>query len=277
MIRRMLVVHAHPDDEAIGTGATIAHEIGRGTEVTLVTCTMGELGEVVREDLSSHLHTENDSLGGLREREMAEACAALGLTDHRWLGGKGRWRDSDMEGRPGNDDPRSFWRADLGEAADALAAVVREVQPQVVVTYDDFGLYGHPDHIKAHQVTHTALDRVAAEGLAPKLYWTALPRSIIEMGIAMGALDPADDYSFACPDELVTTIVDARDGFDAKVAALRAHWSQIDLEKGEFAGLVTGIAEKAFGIEYYRLVRGHVGPADPVTGKEGDLFAGIAA
>jgi N-acetyl-1-D-myo-inositol-2-amino-2-deoxy-alpha-D-glucopyranoside deacetylase len=275
MTRRLLVVHAHPDDEAIGTGATIAHEIARGTQVTLITCTMGELGEVVRDDLSSHLHTENDSLGQLREREMAEACAALGLTDHRWLGGKGRWRDSDMAGRPGNDDPRCFWRADVGEAAAVMADVLREIRPHVVVTYDDFGLYGHPDHIQAHRVTHAGLDLVAAEGISPKVYWTALPRSVIDMGIAMGALSPDEDYSFACPDELVTTIVDARDGFDAKVAALRAHWSQIDLDNGEFAGLVSGIADKAFGIEFYRLVRGELGPPDPVSGKEGDLFAGL--
>jgi N-acetyl-1-D-myo-inositol-2-amino-2-deoxy-alpha-D-glucopyranoside deacetylase len=180
-----------------------------------------------------------------------------------------------MAGRPGNDDPRCFWRADVGEAAAVMADVLREIRPHVVVTYDDFGLYGHPDHIQAHRVTHAGLDLVAAEGISPKVYWTALPRSVIDMGIAMGALSPDEDYSFACPDELVTTIVDARDGFDAKVAALRAHWSQIDLDNGEFAGLVSGIADKAFGIEFYRLVRGELGPPDPVSGKEGDLFAGL--
>ena len=277
MTRRMLVVHAHPDDEAIGTGATIGHEIARGTEVTLITCTRGELGEVVRDDLQHRTWQQDDTLGELREQEMAAASVALGLTDHRWLGGAARWRDSDMEGRPGNGDPRSFWQADLGEAAAVLADVLREIRPQVVITYDDFGLYGHPDHIKAHLVTHAALDLVAAEGITPKLYWTALPRSVIDIGIAMGALNPEDDYSFACPDELITTIIDARDAFDAKVEALRAHWSQIDLENGEFAGLVTGIADKAFGIEFFRLVRGDVGPPDPTTGKEGDLFAGVDA
>jgi N-acetyl-1-D-myo-inositol-2-amino-2-deoxy-alpha-D-glucopyranoside deacetylase len=276
MSRRLLLVHAHPDDEVLATGATIAHESARGTRVTLVTCVRGELGEIVVDELAHLASDRDDKLGELREEEMAAACEALGITDHRWLGGLGRWRDSDMVGRPGNDDPRSFWQADVGEAGKALAEVMREVRPQVVVTYDEIGGYGHPDHIQAHRVTNVALDLVAGEGLTPKVYWPALPVSLIQLGVEIGMIAALEDVP-TVPDELITTVIDGRDVFDAKVAGMRAHRSQIDLEEGMFAPLAAGVADRVFGIEHYRLVRGELGPTDPQTGKETDLFAGLPA
>src|ERR1017187_7108190 len=149
--RRLLLVHAHPDDEAIGTGATMAKYAAEGAHVTLVTCTLGELGEVIPPELAHLAADREDRLGEYRIGELAAACAALGVTDHRYLGGPGRWRDSGMMGLDSNDVPGCFWQADLDEAAGELLTVIREVGPQVLVSYDDNGFYGHPGHIQAHR------------------------------------------------------------------------------------------------------------------------------
>jgi N-acetyl-1-D-myo-inositol-2-amino-2-deoxy-alpha-D-glucopyranoside deacetylase len=151
MSRRLLFVHAHPDDESIGTGATIAKYAAEGAHVTLVTCTLGELGEIIPPSLAHLAADREDRLGEYRIGELDAACAALGVTDHRFLGGPGRWRDSGMMGTEGNDDPRCFWQADVDEAARALLDVIDEVRPEVLVTYDANGFYGHPDHIQAHR------------------------------------------------------------------------------------------------------------------------------
>src|SRR5271170_869314 len=165
----LLLVHAHPDDESIGTGATMAKYAAEGARVTLVTCTLGELGEIIPPDLR---HLFPDELGQHRIVELDRACAALGVTDHRFLGGAGRWRDSGMMGTAGNEDPRCFWRADLDEAARQLGAIIREVNPQVIVTYDANGFYGHPDHIQAHRVAWRAYQQDQAARL---FYATAAP------------------------------------------------------------------------------------------------------
>src|SRR5436309_2397678 len=141
--RRILFVHAHPDDESIGTGATMAKYAAAGTQVCLVTCTLGEEGDIIPDELRYLAPDKEDRLGEYRIGELDAACAALGVSDHRFLGGPGRWRDSGMMGMAANDDPRSFWQADLDEAAGALLEIVREVRPQVMVTYDANGLYGH--------------------------------------------------------------------------------------------------------------------------------------
>jgi N-acetyl-1-D-myo-inositol-2-amino-2-deoxy-alpha-D-glucopyranoside deacetylase len=149
-------VHAHPDDESIETGATMARYAAAGVPVTLVTCTLGELGEIIPADLAYLGAGRGDLLGKYRIGELDAACAALGVRDHRFLGGPGRWRDSGMIGLPSNDDPGSFWRADLDEAARDVVAIIREVRPRVMVSYDDRGFYGHPDHVQAHRVAWRA-------------------------------------------------------------------------------------------------------------------------
>src|SRR5690348_12386127 len=158
---RLLLVHAHPDDESIGTGATIARYAAEGAQVTLITCTRGELGEVIPPGLA-YLAADGDRLAEYRITELAAACAALGIGDQRFLGGPGRWRDSGMMGLPANDSPDCFWQADLATAAAELAKVIVDVRPQVLVTYDANGYYGHPDHIQAHRVSSAAI-RVAGE------------------------------------------------------------------------------------------------------------------
>jgi N-acetyl-1-D-myo-inositol-2-amino-2-deoxy-alpha-D-glucopyranoside deacetylase len=285
---RLLLVHAHPDDESIGTGATMAKYAAEGAGVTLVTCTLGELGEVIPPELG---HLADDADGGLGEYrigELAKACAALGVTDHRFLGEAGRWRDSGMMGQPSNDDPRCFWQADLDEAARELLGVIREVQPQVLVTYDDNGFYGHPDHIQAHRVAWRAFE--LADGLVTKFYATAVPRSVLAAGIeamrgreegsrAGGGTDftrveSVDDLPFGVPDEAVTTEIDATAYLDQKIAAMRAHATQIAVDS-QFFAFSDNVGQRAFGREYYTLVAGPRGRGSGPEGRETDLFAAI--
>src|SRR3954469_22737097 len=148
----MLLVHAQPDDETIGNGATMAKYAAEGAHVTLVTCTLGEEGEILVPELEHLAADKEDGLGAHRIGELADAMKALGVTDFRFLGGPGRWRDSGMMGEPTNDRPDAFWQADIDEATGELVAIVREVRPQVIITYDANGAYGHPDHIRAHDV-----------------------------------------------------------------------------------------------------------------------------
>jgi N-acetyl-1-D-myo-inositol-2-amino-2-deoxy-alpha-D-glucopyranoside deacetylase len=230
--QRLLLVHAHPDDESIGTGATMASYAASGANVTLVTCTLGELGEIIPPELQ---HLSPDELGQYRIGELNAACGALGVADHRFLGGAGRYRDSGMMGTEGNEDPRCFWQADLDEAARQLAAIIGEMNPQAIVTYDANGFYGHPDHIQAHRVAWRAHE-----------------------------LDGADRmfYATAAPDfPGVTTRVDATAYLDAKLAAMRAHATQITVDPPYFA-LSNNIRQEALGVECYTLLAGQ-GPSSP--------------
>jgi len=235
--RRLLLVHAHPDDESIGTGAVMAKYAAEGAQVTLVTCTLGELGEIIPPELA---HLDPGELGQYRIGELDAACAALGVTDHRFLGGPGRWRDSGMIGTAGNDDPRCFWRAGLDEAADALLGVIAEVRPQVLVTYDANGFYGHPDHIQAHRVAWRAFEQASGYGLARF-------------------------YATSAADGPVTTTVDATAYLDRKQAAMRAHATQIVVDPPYFA-LSNQVRHDLTGVEYFTLLAGPRGP-------ETDLFS----
>jgi len=269
MPRRLLLVHAHPDDESIGTGATIARYAAEGAQVTLVTCTRGELGEVIPPELA-YLATGGDRLGEYRITELAAACAALGIGDQRFLGGPGRWRDSGMMGLPANDSPDCFWQADLATAAAELAKVIVDVRPQVVVTYDANGYYGHPDHIQAHRVTSDAIGMAASpEQGQPwqvaKFYATAMPRSV-----AVAA--SVDHFVPFVPDEQVTTEIDGSAYLEAKTAAMRAHATQITVDGDRFA-LSSGRWQPLLAREYYTLLKGASGAAHGT--REHDLFAGL--
>jgi N-acetyl-1-D-myo-inositol-2-amino-2-deoxy-alpha-D-glucopyranoside deacetylase len=301
--RRLLLVHAHPDDESIGTGATMAKYAAEGTQVTLVTCTLGELGEIIPPDLADLAWDRDNRLGEHRIGELAAACAALGVTDHRFLGGPGRWHDSGMMGTPSNDWDGAFWRADVDEAAGVLLDIVRAVRPQVMVTYDANGFYGHPDHIQAHRVALRAFE--LADGLVSKFYATAIPKSVLAEGIRLmraaqpgepvpgqrlpgqrgpGEAGPAgsefeaaesvDDLPFGVDDDEVTTEIDARDYLDAKLAAMRAHASQIAVDSPFFA-LSDRVGQRAFGVEYYTVLAGPQGPGGGSDGRESDLFAAL--
>ena len=190
--RRVMLVHAHPDDEVISTGGIMARYSAEHALVTLITCTLGEEGEVVVPELRHLASDTDDQLGPHRIGELAAACEALGVKDHRFLGGAGRWRDSGMMGEPTNDRPECFWQADLDEATRDLVAVMREVRPQVVITYDENGGYGHPDHIQAHRVAVAAFEKSGDPDYEPdlgvpwqpsKLYYTAIPRNQFREGM----------------------------------------------------------------------------------------------
>ncbi|MDP9241034.1 MAG: N-acetyl-1-D-myo-inositol-2-amino-2-deoxy-alpha-D-glucopyranoside deacetylase [Actinomycetota bacterium] len=287
---RLLLVHAHPDDESIATGAVMAKYASEGALVTLITCTLGEEGEILVPEIEHLAAGRDDALGQHRIDELAIAMEALRVTDHRFLGGPGRWRDSGMMGLPTNDRPDSFWQADLDEATGALVEVIREVRPQVVVTYGPDGGYGHPDHIQAHRVTTAAVDAAAQSGYRPgepwqvaKVYWAVMPKSFLQAGIdalkdsgneLFEGVDSADDLPFGTPDEDVTTQVDGTAHLDAKLAALRAHASQISVD-GPFFALSNKLGQTAFGLEHFQLVRGRRGPGDGPNGWETDLFIGV--
>ncbi|MDQ1245681.1 MAG: 1D-myo-inositol 2-acetamido-2-deoxy-alpha-D-glucopyranoside deacetylase [Actinomycetota bacterium] len=287
--RRLLLVHAHPDDETLTTGATMAAYAADGVAVTLVTCTLGEEGEVLLADKAHLAAHADDLLGPHRAGELAEAMVALGVTDYRRLGGDGRFRDSGMIGTAANDRQDNFWRADLLEAATLLVQIIREVRPQVLITYDDFGGYGHPDHIQAHRVTMYAVSLAAVPSFRPdlgpawsvaKLYWPAFPRQVMVDAMAamppearaeaFGGMDPAE-APFLVADELVTTRFDGRDFLDHKLASMRAHASQIDME-GPFFAMSANAGPEALGYEYYRLALGTLVPDGDY---ETDLFAGL--
>ena len=293
--RRLMLVHAHPDDESIGTGATMARYAAEGAGVTLVTCTLGELGEIIPPELAGLAWDKENRLGEHRIGELAAACAALGVTDHRYLGGPGRWHDSGMMGTPSNDWAAAFWRADVDEPARALLEIIEQVRPQVLVTYDANGFYGHPDHIQAHRVAWRAFE--LAGGLVTKFYATAMPKSVLAEGVRVmrdasaaadggqgergdrpgsefAAVDSAEELPFGVPDEQVSTAIDARDYLDAKLAAMRAHASQIAVDSPFFA-LSDRVGQRAFGIEYYTLLAGPRGPGSGPYHRESDLFAGI--
>lgn len=292
--RRIMFVHAHPDDETIGNGATMARYVAEGAHVTVVTCTRGEQGEILVPELA-HLAAElDDGLGDYREKEMAAAMGALGITDHRWLGGAGRYRDSGMIGTPANERPDCFWRADLVEAADHLVTSIRELRPQVLATYDEFGGYGHPDHIQAHRVAMygsmlagipSYRPDLGAPWEIPKVYWNAMPESFIRDGLrrlraagdatSFDGMDPEGELPrMFVPDEYVSARVDATAYVEQKMAAMRAHATQISVD-GPFYALSNNLGNQVWGIESYRLVRGRQGTPDPATGAESDLFAGL--
>ncbi|MGE5289627.1 MAG: N-acetyl-1-D-myo-inositol-2-amino-2-deoxy-alpha-D-glucopyranoside deacetylase [Micromonosporaceae bacterium] len=281
--RRLLLVHAHPDDESISTGGIMAKYAAEGAHVTLVTCTLGEWGEVIPPELASLRAGSGDRLGEYRIGELAAACAALGVTDHRFLGGMGRWKDSGMMGTPENERPGCFWRADPDEAAEALTGVIKEMRPQVIVTYDENGFYGHPDHIQAHRVAWRSFTRSAGTPWqVAKFYANALPRTAIAEAVevlrsaATGFDSPGsvDDLPFGVPDDQVTTEIDITAYLDAKLAAMRAHATQIAV-RAPFFALSNNIGQVALGREYFTLLAGPRGNGMGPHNREDDLFAGL--
>jgi N-acetyl-1-D-myo-inositol-2-amino-2-deoxy-alpha-D-glucopyranoside deacetylase len=284
--RRILFVHAHPDDEAITTGATMAYYAAAGAHVTLVTCTLGEEGEIHVPELALLAAFEADQLGGYRIAELAAACEALGVSDHRFLGGAGRFRDSGMMGTPANEHPRCFWRADLDDASRHLLEIMREVRPQIVVTYDENGFYGHPDHIQSHRVAMRASELAAAEGFGPaKIYWATIPKSVLEAGITafgesadnpFAGIEHVDDFPFGTPDTEVAARIDATDQHEAKTAALRAHATQIPADSWLYS-MAANFGSEFMGVEYYTLAVGEKGSGEGPYGWESDLFAGVPA
>ncbi|MET9812453.1 N-acetyl-1-D-myo-inositol-2-amino-2-deoxy-alpha-D-glucopyranoside deacetylase [Streptomyces sp. NPDC006355] len=276
--RRLLLVHAHPDDESINNGATMARYAAEGAHVTLVTCTLGERGEVIPPELA---HLTGAALGQHRRRELTAAMAELGVRDVRLLGGAGRYSDSGMMGLPDNDDPACFWQADVDTAAAHLVEVIHEVRPQVLVTYDDNGGYGHPDHIQAHRVAMRAAELSAETGWTiSKIYWNRVPRPVVEQSFARLREDlpgtpftktaEVDDVPGVVAEERITAVIDGTAHAAAKAAAMRAHATQVTVAEPYFV-LSNELAQPILTTEYYELVRGERGSGK----RETDLFAGV--
>ncbi len=298
--QRLLLVHAHPDDETIGQGATMAKYAAEGRGVTLVTCTAGEMGEVLVPGLAHLAADETDTLGEHRRGELAAAMAELGVTDHRFLGGFGTYRDSGMQWHEDGHaiaadsvHQNAFWRADLTEAASHLVAIIREVRPQVMVTYDEFGGYGHPDHIQAHRVAMYAAQLAAVPSFRrdlgeaweiAKIYWGAMSESRMRAGLralrdagdttSFEGMDPDGPLPrFVVADEDLGAVVDATDHVERKMAGLRAHATQITID-GPFFALSNNVGDQVWGLEFFRLAKGSPGPVGD-QGLETDLFAGV--
>src|SRR5947207_7072519 len=265
----LLLVHAHPDDEAISTGGVMMKAKAHGHRVVLITATRGEVGEIYNMDEES----SRPRLGEIRSEELKNAAEILGVDRQEFLG----YRDSGMVDTDDNKDPRSFHQAAVDEAAARLAVILREERPAVVVTYAEDGVYGHPDHIKAHFVTNAALDLLEPAGNAvQKLYYTAIPRSMMEAFMQQMPEEARQAMGGSMriagtPDELVTTRVDVQYYIQGKRDAFRAHVSQKD-HNSWFSTMQAQVYELALGTEYYHLARGQPGSELPAP----DLFAGIS-
>lgn len=274
---RILLVHAHPDDETINNGATMALYAARGAKVTLVTCTRGEEGEVLVPGLSHLASAHDDTLGSHREIELANAMSALGVRDYRFLG---NFRDSGMMGSTTNNGADVFWQVEVDVAARLLATIIDEVQPHILITYDEIGGYGHPDHIKTHLVAMRASE--LSKWQIQKIYWNTIPKSVIAAGIAamkeVGSdffgTDNVDDIPFAKDDSFVTTLIDGNEFVEAKMEAMKAHATQIALD-GPFFALSNNLGLQIWGHEYYTLVRGEKSAPFDSDGRESDLTSGI--
>jgi N-acetyl-1-D-myo-inositol-2-amino-2-deoxy-alpha-D-glucopyranoside deacetylase len=288
---RLLFVHAHPDDESLSNGATIAHYTARGAQVQVVTCTLGEEGEVIGDRWALLGVDHADQLGGYRIGELTVALRALGAGTPTFLGGAGRWRDSGMAGTPPRRQTR-FIDADEREAVGALVTLIRRLRPHVVVTYDPVGGYGHPDHIHAHTVTTAAVAAAGADGYpgvpwtVPKFYWTVTAGSATAAGLnALGPGDLRPEWVLppACgepgvkvySDEQIDAVVDAEDALPAKRLALAAHATQVVVgPTGRACALSNRVAVPILGREHYVLAAGRPGPRDE-RGWESDLLAGL--
>jgi N-acetyl-1-D-myo-inositol-2-amino-2-deoxy-alpha-D-glucopyranoside deacetylase len=270
--RTLLAVHAHPDDECISTGGILARYAAEGVRTVLVTCTDGAVGEISDPSLATP-----DNLVEVRDRELADSARILNVSRLVKLG----YRDSGMAGTADNDNPAAFLQCDFQEAADRVLQVVHEERPQVIVTYDERGGYGHPDHIRAHQVAVAAFHAAANDAAkASKLYYAVIKRSSIRQfgerlraaGIDVPFQDLRDedeaDVPFAVADERVTTEIDVSRYVQAKRNALIAHRTQIGPNEF-FMRLPESMFSDVFGQETFQRV---VGPGPT---PEYDLFAGL--
>ena len=290
--RRLLLVHAHPDDESSQSAATMARYVAEGAQVTLVTCTLGELGEILVPDWA---HFTPGELGGHRQGEIAVALAEIGVTDHVDLGGAGRYHDSGMARdekgavvAPDDMPDNAFWRADLLEAANHLVEVIRSRRPQVLVTYDPFGNYGHPDHVQAHRVAMYATVLAAAASHRPDLgapwqvqrvlwnthnteRWVEAYRIAKERGLELWPDEERSEEDFGPAPSQIVAVVECGPWLEICRRALGSHRSQVDPEN-PFWQFYAIMQELPGAGEAYLLATGEPFPEGAIAT---DLFAGL--
>jgi N-acetyl-1-D-myo-inositol-2-amino-2-deoxy-alpha-D-glucopyranoside deacetylase len=278
--RRLALVHAHPDDESLGTGGTIAKYAAEGAHVCLITCTNGEMGEIADVPELGALDEIRPRLGEVRRLELEAACRALapdgprgapaGKIDLRMLG----YHDSGMDGTPENEAPVAFINQDMDLVVERVVEIFREVDPQVVVTYNEVGFYGHPDHIRAHEAAMRASEIVGV----PKIYYTAFPKSLMRRGRDLASsLGVGDDFfseedidRLGTNDDDVAAVIDCSAFVEHKFRALEAHRTQLGTTQ-MFLQIPVEL-RGALGHEHYVLARSSVARS---SGTESDLFEGI--
>ncbi len=262
----LVAFHAHPDDECITTGGTLAKAVDTGHRVVIVYATRGELGESPEGMLAP-----GESLVERRHREVMRSTAALGVHRVEFLG----YRDSGMQGTPDNDDPASFWQADVDEAAGRLAAILRDERAEVLLTYDQNGNYGHPDHVQVHRVGVRAAELAGTPQVLEATVSRDNIRAFIEQMVAGGDVSWDDvpdlddpDQVFGMPDAIITTRVDVRPWAERKLASMRAHETQIG-DLGPFLAMPVEVFREAMGTEFF--IRRGV----PSDHRDEDIFAGL--
>ncbi len=278
--RRMVFIGAHPDDETFGVGGTLATYASRGVQVYIVCATRGEVGEIADPSLATP-----ETLAYVRELELRCACGTLRIEQPTFLG----YRDSGMAGDPLNNDPRSLAQADAGTVTAQLVAWLRRVRPQVVITFEPGGGYGHPDHVAISRHATAAFAAASDPARFPeagaayqplKLYHTALPRKVFrDLLNRMRSAGLASDKDVAAmrnrgmPDERVTTVIDVGGAMDAKMAAFQCHRTQLG-QGSFFSRAPLEIMRAVMGREYFaRVSPGPLEDGSPVG--ETDLFAGV--
>lgn len=296
--RRLLLLHAHPDDETLMTGGTIARYLAEGVDVRVVTFTLGEEGEVIGDQWAQLVADGGaDQLGGFRILELSRALALLTPDGQeplapRFLGGAGHWRDSGMAGAPSAAHPRALAQAPFDQVVGALVDVLIDFDPQVVITYDSAGTYGHPDHKMVHEASVAALPIAARRtGSNYLVYESVTETSALRAGLAAvgevpdGWRMPADGELPSYPDQRITTEIDIRNVYERKVAALAAHATQVTVSpSGTEYALSNNILQPITDHEHF--IQIHLTPSSEspsgeslsrgaVSGDRGtDLFAG---
>jgi LmbE family N-acetylglucosaminyl deacetylase len=269
----LMAVHAHPDDEATATGGILARSAAEGIQTVLVTCTDGACGDGPGGVKPGEAGHDPAAVVTMRRRELEASCEVLNVTHLELLG----YADSGMMGWPTNAAPGSFWTTPVDDAAARLGELIQRYQPDVVVTYDENGFYGHPDHIQAHRITMAA---VASTGVPAKVYWSTAPRSKMqefgqvmrELGADWEDLEPSTDGAeptIGLPDDEITTWVDITEFGSQKYDALEAHASQS--ENIFFLRMGKERFGQMLGIETFIRVHDTTGAVLP----EDDLFAGL--
>lgn len=257
---RVMAVHAHPDDEAITMGGSLADLVARGADVLVVTCTLGEEGEVIGEPYQQLTVDHADQLGGFRIRELAESLAAIGARG-AFLGGAGCYRDSGMAGSAAHEHPRAFVRGGQG-SVDKLAELMAAERPHLVLTYDPDGGYGHPDHIRAHEITHAAAERVGV----PRILWS------VRLAEETAALLPEEaPAGWRLPEVGELDGVEHSDiairlsgqAYSAKVTAMRAHATQLWIADGRTSATNPHAVIASGPVVYYALSNLIVQPIQP--------------
>jgi mycothiol S-conjugate amidase len=277
----LLTIHAHPDDESSKGAGAVARYAAEGVHTLLVCCTGGEEGDILNPAMDTPEVRAN--LPDVRRRELEAAAKIIGYDELVMLG----YRDSGMPGTPANEDPRSFARADLGEAVGRFVAILRRARPQVVVSYpDDQEGYPHPDHLRVHEITFPAVDAAADPAAYPeagppwrvaKVYYSAWSRARIvamhERFLELGLESPYDAKWFERPsnDEVITTRIDTSSVADVRRLALLAHATQVDPTSRFWFGLPDEVADLVYPVDDFILARSDVETDLP----EDDLFAGL--